>query len=233
MPSRRNETRFYYRGSNALGARFNYNTTLVQAGSIASDASSATGEAARSWRPRWLMATALPCADRQAVNEVRTFISLHASARMHVRANIFDAALPEAQLAACAAELTAGVPSMVSLSYVRGHKTLFWRHELTPAAVARYDLIWLLDCDVRVSPHLLSLREVEYWISATAASIVQPTVVPARVGGRAGRASFTRTALSADCMAREVPFIEQMTPIFRRGAFERLVCRNLNATHTR
>jgi hypothetical protein len=101
-------------------------------------------------RMRWLMATALPCADRAAVSEVRGFITAYASPRMHVRANLFDAALPEPRMAACTTELVSGAaPSMVSVSRVAGHKTLFWRRELTPATVARYDLVWLLDCDVR------------------------------------------------------------------------------------
>ena len=77
----------------------------------------------------------------------------------------------------------ASAPGLVVVSRVAGHKTLFWRRELTPSALARYDLVWLLDCDVRVSPHLLSLREVEHWLGVTGASIVQPSVVPSRVGG--------------------------------------------------
>lgn len=48
---------------------------------------------------------------------------------------------------------------------------------------------------------------------------MQPSVVAATVGGRAGRGALTRSQLSAECVAREVPYIEQMTPIFRRGAF--------------
>ena len=63
----------------------------------------------------------------------------------------------------------------------------------------------------------------EHWFQVTSASIMQPSVVPSRAGGRAGRGTFTRTSLAADCLAREVPFIEQMTPILRRGAFERVV----------
>ena len=176
-----------------------------------------------SWR--WLMATALPCADPTSMMEVTSFITNYASARMHVRANLFDVSSAKAsqkgRAAACTAQLQGAAPanSLVVVSTVPGHKTQFWRRELTPTAVARYDIIWLLDCDVRVSPRLFILREIEYWMHATGASIVQPSVVPAKAGGRGGRGSFTRASLSADCAAREHPFIEQMTPVFRRGAF--------------
>ena len=180
-------------------------------------------------RWRWLMATALPCADRQAVAEVRLFIASHASSRMHVRANLFDANALDAKgsgttTATCIETLlnAAEKDAVVSVSRVPGHKTLFWRRDLTPSAIARYDLIWLLDCDVRVSSHLLSFRSVEHWLQATRSSIVQPSVIPLKAGGRAGRGSFTRTSLSADCLAKEMPFMEQMTPILRRGAFERV-----------
>ena len=186
--------------------------------------SSFTAEHRGRWR--WLMATALACADRQAVAEIRSFISQYASPRLHVWVNAFDAEAKAELFVSCSEALlnaaTGSTDGLVHVSRQAGHKTLFWRRELTPPVVSRYDVIWLLDCDVRVSSHLFSFREVEHWMHVTGASIVQPSVIPLKSGGRAGRASFTRTALSADCVVRETPSIEQMTPILRRGAFERV-----------
>jgi len=57
-------------------------------------------------------------------------------------------------------------------------------------------------------------------MGASGASIAQPSVLPASRDGRAGRgAHFTRSGVSSDCLVRAVPYVEQMTPIFRREAF--------------
>lgn len=65
--------------------------------------------------------------------------------------------------------------------------------------------------------------QVAHWLVETDAAIVQPTVLPAAPKGRAGRAFLSRSqqSLSGDCVARSIPFIEQMTPIFRQRGFGR------------
>lgn len=195
---------------------------------------------------RWLAATSLPCADRASVAETRLFIETYASPKIHVHANVFDghvsnckalltraardgsgAADGSSRLVALA-DTSAGAKNasaarhhthFVTVTSVPGHKTIFWKRELTPAVISKFDIVWLFDCDVRVSPHLYSRANVEHWLEVTGASIVQPSVVAATIGGRAGRGALTRSVLSAECVAREVPYIEQMTPIFRRAAF--------------
>ena len=176
---------------------------------------------------KWLVATSLPCADRLAVAEVRLFIATHASPRaLHVIANIFDGKPSRCretlQLAAgnAAAEHPTREQVVLRITNVPGHKTVFWKKELTPGVVSRYDAIWLLDCDVRVTPHLFSIAEVEHWMHVTGASILQPSVVAQQEGGRSARGFARRGLASADCLAREVPYVEQMTPILRREAFE-------------
>ena len=201
---------------------------------------------------KWLAAMSLPCADVAALSEVQSFVRVHASARLHVIANFFDVAPDAANRLSLLTRatnvndtrvhahtkraLSSKVPprgstcrdSLLSLSsHVRvteqpGHKTIFWRRELTDDVTSAFDLVWLLDCDVRVSPHLFSFSEVEHWLAVTRASIIQPSVVAKVANGRAGRGVFTRASMSADCLARAVPNIEQMTPIFRRGAFQLL-----------
>ena len=138
---------------------------------------------------KWLVATSLPCADRLAVAEVRLFIATHASPRaLHVIANIFDGKPSRCretlQLAAgnAAAEHPTREQVVLRITNVPGHKTVFWKKELTPGVVSRYDAIWLLDCDVRVTPHLFSIAEVEHWMHVTwslqcGGDAAQPVVV--------------------------------------------------------
>ena len=146
-------------------------------------------------------------------HQVTDFLKSQASAHMHIAVNIFDGEHLE-----CGRALHASGASRVT--YVPGFKTLFWKQVLTPNITASYDLIWLLDCDLRITPHLFTISEVEYWLETTGASIIQPSVVPHQHNGRGGRGALTRAGFSADCIARAVPHIEQMTPIFRRASFD-------------
>jgi len=148
--------------------------------------------------PRWLAAVTLPCTDPPSVHEVKHFAHQYAAERLHVHANVFDGIDGE-----CGGALRrAGV---ARVTYVSGFKTLYWRRALTPNVTATYDLIWLLDCDLRISPHLFSISEVEHWLETTGTSIIQPSVVPYARAGRAGRGGLTRSQFSADCLARVVP----------------------------
>lgn len=178
---------------------------------------------------RWLIATSLPCSEPQAVAEVRLFIKSHVVPGRYIVANVFDGNVERCReklqsAAGSSGSLglfgTSSRRNLVRVTAVPGHKTVFWKKELTPAAIASFDVVWLLDCDVRVSRHLFSFAEVEHWLSLTGASIMQPSVVAQREGGRTGRGFAGRGVVSADCLVREVPYVEQMTPMLRRDAFE-------------
>ena len=124
---------------------------------------------------RWLAAISLPCADKAAVGEVRGFIASYASVRqLHVFVNVFDGHADTcrgALLSAAGGSGASGASSsaaassakhssrLVTLSTTPGHKTIFWKRDLTPSVIAKFDFVWLMDCDVRVSPHLFSLSE--------------------------------------------------------------------------
>ncbi len=160
----------------------------------------------------WLSAVSMPCADGVSRDAVHRFVATHASPNLHVLVNVFDGETDEAH-AICERPLAAA--GALRVSYVAGFKPLFWRQELTPERTAAYDLVWLVDCDLRVSPHLFSPAQVEHWMEVSGASIAQPSVLPATKHGRGGRGALTRSGFSADCVVRTMPYVEQMTPVLR------------------
>lgn len=111
---------------------------------------------------------------------------------------------------------------IVSVHTVTGYKTAFWV-TLEPALTAGYDFVWLRDSDVLADAHVFSLPEVEHWMRHTGASVAQPSVLP--LDGRSkshGWWTPFRAAFHASCLVSTTPIIEQMTPIFTRGAFDTL-----------
>lgn len=128
----------------------------------------------------WLAATSFPCKERAAVAEVSYLIRLFASHTFHVFANAFDVRAEErlesqAGPSACLAALHALDREHVHTSTVPGHKTVFWKRVLTPAVTSTFDVIWLLDCDVRVSPRLFSTDEVSGQRACAPLSLSRPS----------------------------------------------------------
>lgn len=164
-------------------------------------------------RALWLSAVSMPCADAVSRDAVQRFVATHAAPWLHVLINIFDGKTDQNR-AECERPLVAA--GALRVSYVSGFKPIFWLQALTPERTAEYDLLWLVDCDLRVSPHLFSTAQVEHWMAASGASIAQPSVLPASKHGRGGRGALTRSGFSSDCIVHTMPYIEQMTPVLRR-----------------
>ena len=164
-------------------------------------------------RALWLSALSMPCADAVSRDVVQRFVATHAAPWLHVLVNIFDGETDQSR-SECERPLVAA--GALRVSYVSGFKPVFWLQALTPERTAGYDLLWLVDCDLRVSPHLFSLAQVEHWMEVSGASIAQPSVLPASKHGRGGRGALTRSGFSSDCIVHTMPYIEQMTPVLRR-----------------
>ena len=164
-------------------------------------------------RALWLSAVSMPCADAVSREAVQRFVATHAAPWLHVLINIFDGKTDQSR-AECERPLVAA--GALRVSYVSGFKPIFWLQALTPERTAEYDLLWLVDCDLRVSPHLFSTAQVEHWMEVSGASIAQPSVLPASKHGRGGRGALTRSGFSSDCIVHTMPYIEQMTPVLRR-----------------
>ena len=164
-------------------------------------------------RALWLSALSMPCADAVSRDVVQRFVATHAAPWLHVLVNIFDGETDQSR-SECERPLVAA--GALRVSYVSGFKPVFWLQALTPERTAGYDLLWLVDCDLRVSPHLFSTAQVEHWMAASGASIAQPSVLPASKHGRGGRGALTRSGFSSDCIVHTMPYIEQMTPVLRR-----------------
>jgi hypothetical protein len=177
--------------------------------------------------PTWLVAISMACEDDSARNEVVALTEWAAGPRLSLAINLFDRPtrpgcerLTDVAHGGSMRTVEAIARGRVRLSNEGGHKTVFWKKILSPSITSSFDIVWLLDCDVRVSPHLMQFEEVAYWFRVTGAAIVQPSVIPFQQGGRGGRGSMTRSALAGNCLARRSAIIEQMTPIFRREAFD-------------
>jgi hypothetical protein len=79
----------------------------------------------------------------------------------------------------------------------------------------------LKDADILLSPHTFHLREVEYWLQRTNASVVTPSIAPVRAGHRAGRVSVsTGWQFGAGCLAVR-QMAAEMVKVSTSYAFER------------
>ena len=107
---------------------------------------------------------------------------------------------------------------MVDICHARGMKGLFWKRCLWYRYEWHsFDYLWLFDMDI--VPHAtFSLAAVEDWFRNTSSSIVQPSIRPARPGGRMSDHVDLNFDKMGECVAK-CARIEVMTPIFQMHAW--------------
>ena len=174
---------------------------------------------------RWLLAISMSCRDRVARTLTEADFRAFASPNFHLFINIYDQSPGSPNLQSCLPEDMVSSP-FVRLSTLPGYMTLFWKHVLTPAVTAPYDLIALKDADLALS-HGLVVSEVEMWLQLTNASIVTPAIAGVDPSGKGisradvgARSAIMQRAFDASCAAVHSAMAEQMK-ISRRDAFER------------
>ena len=180
---------------------------------------------------RWLLAVSLACKSMRSPSDqqlIERDIANFGSPDFHIFVNVYDGH-------GCHAGRVNGVQLVgmdalvklpyVHLSRIEGYMTLFWKHILIPSVTRAFDIVVLKDADLLISPHAFSVKEVEYWLQRTNASIITPSIAPVRARGRAGRITVsTGQHFGAGCVAMRSPYAEQMK-IARSGAFEHALWR--------
>ena len=144
---------------------------------LATRDAAAAQTAASMTRFLWLAGIALPCkGDEIGRGATQAIVDQYAGPRFHVRLNVYDSnssCLPP--------------HPYVSVSHIPGYMTLFWKHVLVPSLTRKYDRIFILDNDVKLSPILgFSLGAVDRWLALTGAMVLQPSVIGSSRAKRAG-----------------------------------------------
>ena len=159
---------------------------------------------------RWLVATAVSCAcsalaHRHAGNLAAL---LHKSDSLWI--NSF----------ACGCQtINLQLQASLRLFHIAGMKHAFWKQELTPSAIAAWDVLWLIDSDVVPYTRVFSLQSIEHWFRKTGALVMQPAVVrPANDVN--DFPEIAQGAYHIDCVVKEVLHVEQMTPMLLRRGWE-------------
>ena len=177
---------------------------------LAESDSMATHTAASMTRYQWLAGIALPCkGDEVGRSATQAIIEQYAGARFHVRLNVFDSnssCLPPHPYAI--------------VSHVPGYMTIFWKRVLVPDLTRKYDRIFILDNDVKLSPMLgFSLAAVDRWLALTGTMVLQPSVIGASRAKRAGTGVRAHGSFTADCVAYQVNAVERLH-VSRPEAYE-------------
>lgn len=170
----------------------------------------ATHTAASMTRYRWLAGIALPCkGDEIGRSATQAIIEQYAGPNFHVRLNIFDS------------NSSCLVPHpYVIVSYVPGYMTIFWKRVLLPDLTRKYDRIFILDNDIKLSPMLgFSLAAVDRWFALTSTMVLQPSVIGANRAKRAGTGVRAHSTFTADCVAYQVNAVERLH-VSRPEAYE-------------
>jgi hypothetical protein len=167
--------------------------------------------------PRWLAAVALPCSDPIGLEATGRSIRLYAGPHFHWRVNVFDSTNTS-----CVGPWAVEAAAHVTVSHIAGYMTLFWKRVLVPSLTRRYDRIFILDNDVRLTPQLgFTPRQIDRWFAATNAMIVQPSVIASEERGRSGTGVRNHHAFTADCAAHQIGSPERLH-VSRPEAYEEL-----------
>ena len=113
-------------------------------------------------------------------------------------------------------ENTAG-HNRVGTTWVPGMKVLFWKLILTPEYVQRFKAVWMFDTDVAVHPSVFPLGSLMGVLTATGASVLQPSIRAFVHGTYHGFLRVKHAHMS--CMATTARFVELMIPVFRMEAW--------------
>ena len=152
----------------------------------------------------WFAATAMTCYRSKTF----PFQALHELGLGMLVLNIYDDA-------ACQMPLTV---LKTEMCHTPGMKGLFWKRCLVKRPGWRAsDYLWLFDMDI-VPHYTFSLSAIEGWFEKTGAGIVQPSIRPAKPGGRMSDHADLNFEAMDGCAAMCVN-VEVMTPIFRMGVW--------------
>ena len=110
----------------------------------------------------------------------------------------------------------------VWISHVPGYMTLFWKKVLVPELTRRYDRIFILDNDVRLSQQLgFSPARIDRWFAQSGAMILTTSVIAHNAGptARSGTGLRQHHLFTADCAAHLIDSPERLH-ISRPEAYE-------------
>ena len=180
---------------------------------------------------KWLLVTHVACFDHISVGEVFRTVTSYASPNFHVVLNLFRGAQKKESIDGALKKHSMGerpcfiVPEeltpYVTLDRQPGFKPIVWKYSVPPSLARKYDYIIMSDADIRFSPSLgFTLDAVDFWMRRTRASILQPTVVAERRGGRAGTGDIAPHDYTAECVAQISPRAVERAYVARSSAYE-------------
>ena len=174
------------------------------------------------------MITSMACDDTPAaIATLRLLAHYGSSAGLRALANFFDfdarkgAQCPSLSIVQRNGTSLRLAAYIAALTCVPGFKTKLWL-TISSNLTSSYEFVWLRDSDVVTSPRLFLPSEVEHWMWRTDATVASPSVLPLRIreDRRSGWWTPFRSSFPGSCMVQTTPIVEQMTPIFRRAAFD-------------
>ena len=106
----------------------------------------------------------------------------------------------------------------IATTWVPGMRSLFWKLVLTPRRARAFSVVFEFDSDIAMHPSVLPLGSIASALSATGASLVQPSIRSATGHGTFHKHLRVRAAHTS-CLATTALFIEAQLPLFRASAW--------------
>lgn len=132
--------------------------------------------------------------------------------QLRIAVNFYDKSVPHMPL-----KSIVRADDRIDPTWMPGMRTVHWKRYLTPERVASFDVVWLFDCDLGVHPSIFPLGHIVGTLSATNATMLQPSI-RAQVHGTYHSGLRVRQT-HMGCLATTAKFVESQSPVFRSDAW--------------
>jgi len=169
--------------------------------------------------PTWLAATSVHSHARSMPDLLSSAVDLvEVYPHLSFLVNFFDAGV--VPISKLLQEHTGHNP-LVEGVQVPGMKTLFWKRVLTPLMLRRRHIkvLWLVDSDVAVHPSVFPLGSLVSVLSATHATLLQPSIRGNLANGGTHHPWLRQHEAHMACVATTARFVEVQTPLFATEAW--------------